>query len=170
MKKDLQTLMYTVMVIIVFTACRSTTSEVNTTTTSISSDSAKAIIAVRNTVYSNAVAKNDSAAFVNCYTDSFCLFAPNAPEICTKDGLGKFFSMMQQMGTKGLILTTKDVFCGKDIITETGTYNLQIANNQSVDKGKYMIVWKQDNGIWKMHRDIYNSDMPPPPPPPMPTK
>ena len=68
--------------------------------------------------------------------------------------------MMQQMGTQGLILNTKDVFCGKDIITETGTYEIQIANNQSVGKGKFIVVWKQENGIWKMHRDIFNSNMP----------
>lgn len=164
MKKDLQTLVYTVIAIILCTAC-GTTSEVRTTSTAISSDSAKAIIAVRNTIYSNAVAKNDSAAFVNCYTDSACIFAPNAPEICTKNGVGKFFGMMEQMGTKGLMLTTKEVFCGKDIITETGTYEIVVANNQSVDKGKFMAIWKQENGIWKMHRDIFNSDMPPAPMP-----
>ncbi len=159
MKKDLQTLIYIFIAFILFTAC-GTTSEVNTTTTAISSDAAKAIIAVRNTVYSNAVAKNDSTAFVNCYTDSCCLYAPNMPEICGKAGIGKFFSMMQQMGTKGLGLSTKEVFIGNDIITETGTYDIQIANNKSVDKGKFIVVWKQANGIWKMHRDIFNSDMP----------
>ena len=159
MQKDLQSLIYSLITLILFIAC-GTTSEVKTTSAAISNDAAKAIIAVRNTVFSDAVAKNDSVTFVNCYTDSLCLYAPNAPEICTKDGVGKFFSMMQQMGTKGLILNTKDVFCGKDIITETGTYEIQIANNQSVDKGKFIVVWKQENGIWKMHRDIFNSNIP----------
>jgi ketosteroid isomerase-like protein len=48
-------------------------------------------------------------------------------------------------------------------MTETATYDLQVANNQSLDKGKYIVVWKQDNGTWKMNRDIFNSDMPPAP-------
>lgn len=167
MKKNLQTLIYTIVAIILFTACRNN-SEVNTTTTAISSDSAKAMIAVKNAEFNNAIAKNDSTAFVNCYTDNLCFYPPNATEICNKDGVGKFFSGIQKMGVKGLLATTKDVFVSKDIITETGTYDLQIANNQSVDKGKYMVIWKQENGNWKMHRDIFNSDMPPPPP--MPTK
>lgn len=162
MKKDFQTLMYTIIAIVLFTAC-STTSEVKTAGTAISSDSAKAIIAARNMLYSNAVAKKDSSSFVNCYTDSLCLLPPNAPEICTKDGVGKFFSMMQQMGIQGLLFSTKELFIGNEVITETGTYDLQIANNQSIDKGKYIVVWKQENGTWKMHRDIYNSDMPPAP-------
>ena len=159
MKKDFQTLIYTIIAIVLFTAC-GTTNEAGTSSTTLTSDSAKAIIAARNTIYSTAVAKNDSVAFVNCYTDSLCLFAPNAPEMCTKDGVGKFFGMIKQMGIQGLLLSTKEVFVSKDILTETGTYDLQIANNQSVDKGKYIVVWKQENGTWKMHRDIFNSDMP----------
>ena len=164
MKKNVQTLVYTIIAIILFTAC-GTTNEVGAGTATLTIDSAKAIIAARNTVYSNAVAQSDSAAFVNCYTDSLCLFAPNTPEICSKDGAGKFFATMQQMGIKNLLLNTKELFLGKDIITETGTYNLQITNNQSVDKGKFIVVWKQQNGTWKMHRDIFNSDMPPAPTP-----
>lgn len=153
----MQTLMYTFIVLVLFAACRTTTSDVNTTT---SNESAKAIIAVKNTLFNNAIAKNDSTSFVNCYTDSLCFYPPNTTEICNKDGVGKFFSGIQKMGVKGLLLSTKEVFVGKDIITETGTYDLQIANNQSVDKGKYMVIWKQENGNWKMHRDIYNSNMP----------
>ena len=148
---------------ILLNACKNNTEAVKEMS-GMNADSAKATIAARNTVYSNAVAKNDSATFVNCYTDSCCLYAPNMPEICGKAGVGKFFSMMQQMGTKGLMLTTKDVFCGKDIMSETGVYDIQVAGGKSVDKGKYIIVWKQENNQWKMHRDIFNSDMPPMPP------
>jgi hypothetical protein len=49
MKKDLQTLMYTIIAIILFTAC-GTTSDAGKTSTTISNDSAKAIIAARNTL------------------------------------------------------------------------------------------------------------------------
>lgn len=91
------------------------------------------------------------------------MFAPNAPEICTKDGVGKFYSAIKQLGIQGLLLSTSDVFVGNHFMTETATYDLQVANNQSVDKGKYIVVWKQDNGTWKMNRDIFNSDMPPAP-------
>jgi len=27
-----------------------------------------------------------------------------------------------------------------------------------VDHGKYIVVWKRDDGRWKRHRDIFNSD------------
>ena len=83
MQKDLQSLIYSLITLILFIAC-GTTSEVKTTSAAISNDAAKAIIAVRNTVFSDAVAKNDSVTFVNCYTDSLCLYAP---EICNKNNI-----------------------------------------------------------------------------------
>ncbi len=36
------------------------------------------------------------------------------------------------------------------------------ADNKSLDKGKYVVVWKKQNGNWKMYRDIWNSNMPAP--------
>jgi ketosteroid isomerase-like protein len=33
------------------------------------------------------------------------------------------------------------------------------ADNKSLDKGKYVAVWKKENGTWKMYRDIWNSNM-----------
>ncbi len=35
--------------------------------------------------------------------------------------------------------------------------------SKNVDKGKYIVVWKKENGDWKVWRDIWNSDNPPPP-------
>jgi ketosteroid isomerase-like protein len=28
------------------------------------------------------------------------------------------------------------------------------------DKGKYIVVWKKEDGKWKLHRDLSNSDLP----------
>ena len=54
------------------------------------------------------------------------------------------------------------MFGGKDGVTETGTYEMFVDKNVSVDKGKFIVLWKQVDGKWKMHRDIWNSDMPVP--------
>ena len=43
---------------------------------------------------------------------------------------------------------------------ETGRYELYDAQNKILDKGKYVVVWKQENGEWKLFRDIFNSDLP----------
>lgn len=140
-------------------ACKNNT-EVVKEIAVFNADSAKATIAANNKAYSEAIAKGDSTSFVNLYTDDLCLYAPNTPEICGKAGVGKFFGMIQQMGVKGLVLKTTEVFGNKDVITEIGTYDMQIVGGKSVDKGKYVVVWKQVDGKLKMHRDIFNSNVP----------
>jgi len=47
---------------------------------------------------------------------------------------------------------------------ETGKYELFVGDKVSAEKGKFIVIWKEENGKWKMHRDIWNSDAPPPPP------
>ena len=29
-----------------------------------------------------------------------------------------------------------------------------------LDKGKYVVVWENENGSWKIYRDIFNTSMP----------
>jgi ketosteroid isomerase-like protein len=31
-----------------------------------------------------------------------------------------------------------------------------------MDRGKYIVVWKDEGGKWKLHRDIWNSSLPAP--------
>jgi ketosteroid isomerase-like protein len=49
-----------------------------------------------------------------------------------------------------------------DTAIEIGELTLYGAEAQVLDKGKYMVIWKRQDGKWKLHRDIFNSSMPPP--------
>jgi hypothetical protein len=33
-----------------------------------------------------------------------------------------------------------------------------------LDKGKYIVIWKKEDGTWKLHRDIWTTSVPPAPP------
>lgn len=35
---------------------------------------------------------------------------------------------------------------GKDAVVETGKYEVFVGNNVPVEKGKYIVVWKEENG------------------------
>jgi ketosteroid isomerase-like protein len=34
------------------------------------------------------------------------------------------------------------------------------ASGKQIDRGKYITVWKKQQGQWKLHRDIWNTSMP----------
>jgi ketosteroid isomerase-like protein len=33
-------------------------------------------------------------------------------------------------------------------------------DGKQIDKGKYIVLWKKEDGKWKLFRDCYNSDLP----------
>ena len=132
------------------------------TAAGFSLDSVKAAIAASNKIFGASFATGDSVAFANCYTSDGCIYNANMPRVCGPAGIQSFLSMGYKSGLRNVVLTTEEVMGGKDAVVETGTYEVFIANNVSVEKGKFVVAWKEENGKWKMHRDIWNSDAPPP--------
>jgi len=127
-------------------------------------DSVKAAIAASNQLYNESFAKGDSAMFIERYTSDAVLMAPNMPAFNGSAAIAGFYkAALTQMGVKGIALTTSDLYAEGDYATEQGTYELMGADNKSIDKGKFLVVWKKTDAGWKMYRDCFNSDNPPPP-------
>jgi ketosteroid isomerase-like protein len=125
----------------------------------------RASIDETNKAFTAAALKGDSAAFVSTfYHPDANIYAPNEPVMDAK----KTASMMTQfpkMGVTEFNLNTKELYEGDETVTEVGTYEMG-DGKKTVDKGKYMVVWKKDGDKWKLFRDIWNSDNPYSPPPP----
>lgn len=124
----------------------------------------KAAIAESNKTYGTTFTTGDSTAFVSHYTSDACILAPNAPKMCGSAMLTAFFNEGYKMGIRNITLTTDEVSGCQAEVIETGTYELLADSSKSLDKGKYILVWKEEDGKWKMHRDIWNSDSPMPAP------
>ncbi len=151
-----------VLALITFSACNN--GVVNTETSNFNLDSVKAQIAASNIAFAESWASGDSTKFTNCYTSDAVVYAPNMPAMSGAASLNGFFNEGFKWGIRNIPLKTTEVFGNKDIVVETGTYELFLENNVSGDKGKYIVMWKEENGKWKMYRDVWNSDTPMPPP------
>ena len=66
------------------------------------------------------------------------------------------------MGIKSVKLEIVEVEGHGDTAIEVGKYTLQGLGRKPLDTGKYIVIWKQVDGQWKLHRDIFNSSMPAP--------
>jgi len=144
-------------------SCNNESAKTNTAA-GFSLDSAKAAIAASNKVYGTCFASGDSTAFANCYTSDACINPAGMPKMCGTQAILGFFNGGRKMGISNVVLTTEEVMGGKDAVVETGKYELFVGDKVSAEKGKFIVIWKEENGKWKMHRDIWNSDAPPPPP------
>ena len=125
-------------------------------------DSAKAAITASNDAFGKMWAAGDSTAFGNCYTTDAQLNAPNMERMKGIAAAVAFFSEGYSWGIRGGSLTTEEVMGGPEVVGETGNYVITDSAGKAMDKGKYIVLWKMEDGKWKMHRDIWNSDNPMP--------
>ncbi|OSZ81285.1 hypothetical protein CAP36_08635 [Chitinophagaceae bacterium IBVUCB2] len=146
---------------IFFTSCESKTA--TTEASSFNIDSVRIQIAASNIIFGSSFGKADSAAFAALYTTDGCMSPQGMPKICGATGITAFFNEGVKAGFKNIALTTEEVLGGKEGVIETGKYEVLGEGGVSYEKGKYIVMWKEENGKWKMHRDIWNSDTTPAP-------
>ncbi|HUF52904.1 MAG TPA: DUF4440 domain-containing protein [Dehalococcoidia bacterium] len=114
-----------------------------------------------NAKFTKALREGDIATVASLYTTDGVLAAPNAPMVRGTAAIKEMFDgMVQQMGAPDLKLETQEVEDLGETAWELGTYRMNAAG--ITDTGKYIVVWKRQDGAWKLHADIWNSDAPPP--------
>jgi ketosteroid isomerase-like protein len=65
------------------------------------------------------------------------------------------------MGIKTATLEIQELEQHGDTVIDVGLYTLKSADDAVLDQGKYIVVWKNEDGNWKIHRDIFNSSLAP---------
>ena len=87
---------------------------------------------------------------------------PNADFVTGKKAIQAFWQAVMDMGVKEAKLEIVELESHGDAAIEISTFTLLGEVGQVLDKGKYVVIWKQEDGQWKLHRDIFNSSMPAP--------
>jgi uncharacterized protein (TIGR02246 family) len=113
-------------------------------------------------VFLDAFNQGDAAGVATQYTDDAQLMPPNSDIVFGKQAIQDFWQGVFNTGIKSAILETVEVGGSADIAYETGTYTMLVEGGQEIDRGKYIIVWKNEAGQWKLYRDIWNSSIPAP--------
>ena len=113
-----------------------------------------------NDEFQAAFERSDAAAIAHLYTSNGVLLPTGTESIQGTAGIQAFWQGALEMGIKRVKLDSKDVEELTDTAIELGNYTLFGPNQQVLDKGKYLVVWKEQQGRWKLHQDIWNSSLP----------
>ncbi|MEY4383944.1 MAG: hypothetical protein RI995_1486 [Bacteroidota bacterium] len=114
-----------------------------------------------NRSFENFVSKGDSVGLAtNVYTIDAKFMNPNAPSAEGRAAVTSAISGIFKSGITGIKLTSKEIWGDGNTITEEGAFELNIKDGTVVEKGKYLVMWKKEDGKWKIHRDMFSSDMP----------
>ena len=106
--------------------------------------------------------RGDAAGLAAFYTENGQILPPNSDFVTGRQAIQAFWQGAMDMGIKGVKIEIVEVEGLGDTAYTVGKYTLQGEGGQVLDKGKFVVIWKQEDGQWKLHRDIFNSSMPAP--------
>jgi ketosteroid isomerase-like protein len=114
-----------------------------------------------NDIASQAIASGTIEELELVYTENARILPPGAAMVSGRTGIIEFWRAAVAGGLRRVVLTTVDVLPAGDGLVEIGRADLTMGgDNVTV---KYVVFWKEENGIWKWHVDIWNdsgTDMP----------
>jgi ketosteroid isomerase-like protein len=106
--------------------------------------------------------RRNFAALDEIYTSNASILPPGAPMISGREDIKKFWSdLIQSVNAKSAVLSSVDVMPSGDGLVEIGRATLTIqpqGQPESQLAVKYVVFWRQEEGRWKWHVDIWNQN------------
>ncbi|MBV8827645.1 MAG: nuclear transport factor 2 family protein [Acidobacteriaceae bacterium] len=129
------------------------------TSTRLSADAIRAGMADTNDLFNKEVfGKRNFDALDRIYTTDARILPPGAPMISGRSAIKEFWSgMIQSANAKSAVLESIDVIATGDGAVEIGRATLTLEPNAQMEV-KYVVYWKNEDGRWKWHIDIWNAN------------
>lgn len=123
----------------------------------------RAAMAATNDLFNTQVfGKRNFDALDNIYTANARILPPGAPMISGRKAIKEFWSsLIQSANAKSAVLATVDVTLAGDGVIEVGraTLTIQPEGGAAAEiEAKYVVYWRQEDGLWKWHIDIWNQN------------
>jgi len=116
-------------------------------------------ISKANEAFMSALSNGDAAGVAAQYTDDAQFMAPNADLVIGKQEIQNVIQGFVDAGINGISLESTEIEGIGNMAFEIGKYTLSV-DEQVIDNGKYIVIWKKVEEDWKLHRDIFNSNIP----------
>ena len=104
--------------------------------------------------------RGDSKEIAALYTNDGQLFPAQSDLVTGKQSIHEFWKTAIDSGIKTVQLDTLETEGYGDTAIEVGKYRFGGEGEQMIDEGKYLVIWKRENGQWRLHREIWNTSLP----------
>ena len=125
--------------VLMIAGCNTSSPGSGTAQPTIDSTRAAKAVATEQQVFMDAFRKADSISVADVYTHDAKVMNAGMPAMITTKTLG--------------------VWNNTNTIVEEGKWMMANKEGEAYDHGKYLILWKMEDGKWKKFRDCHNSDI-----------
>ncbi len=141
-------------------SCKKQVDALTSDTPTFDAEAAKTAIEERSKIFVDAINSKDSVGLANCYTADAKFMQPNDKSIEGRANIKKIFGQWMKGGMPQMSITVHEVWGCEDMVAAENSWTFINQSGKTVDAGKSLEIYKMEDGVWKLHRDCYNSDMP----------
>jgi ketosteroid isomerase-like protein len=139
---------------ILISSCNQKISEKNLKSNQTDLSILKKEIELRLREYESHLKNGDSIALGNMYMED----AEIIPSTIGRNNITKAFGSMIKDSITGSSFKTTNLWGDEELLVEDGTGTWYHTNGTAVGSGRYLLVWKKDDGKWKILRDTWFPD------------
>lgn len=108
--------------------------------------------------FAAALRNGDTVALAGLYTVDGQVLAPDLEPV-RGPAIREYWTSLLGTGVQDVRLESVELDVHGDTAIELGEFALLGVAGALMENGKYLVVWKHDRGVWRMHRDIWNSSL-----------
>lgn len=106
--------------------------------------------------------KRNLAALDDVYTSDARMLPPGAPMVSGRSAIKAFWgNAIESLNATSAVLESVEVLAAGDGMVEIGRATLTAAPQGQTPmqmEAKYVVYWRQEDGRWKWHVDIWNAN------------
>ena len=110
--------------------------------------------------FQKSIEQGDLGNIGNLYTEDAKILPPNMDMLEGRDSIQAFWQRASEMGIKSYQPEILEVEYSGNLGFFLGKYTLYGDVNQIINKGKFITIFKNIDGEWRVYRDIFNSSIP----------
>ncbi|MBI1193801.1 MAG: DUF4440 domain-containing protein [Bacteroidetes bacterium] len=121
---------------------------------------AAGIIQKKTNKFTAAHITKDTAYLNNSFTKDARVFPPNAEAVVGRSDIAQLNVDWVNYGVYEFTEKSTALYGNQEYLIDEGTYYLRYGDENTIDQGKYINIWTQENGDWKICSNIWNSNLP----------
>jgi len=116
------------------------------------------IIQEKNNQFTKAHVMGDNAAIDTLFTLDAKSFPPNAKPVFGRSAIAALTEEYIEFGVSEFFEETIELYGCEDMLIDQGNYIMKYGKDNTIEKGKYLNVWKNVDGQWKIYTNIWNTN------------
>lgn len=117
-----------------------------------------AVIEVENELV-RLVNKADWESVSSLYVKDGMILPPGAPPISGRTAIATFWLTIAKRGMHFLQLHLVDLEVSGDLLIAHGKYTMSNKDNEILDIGKFIAIYRKENNQWRLQTDMFNSNL-----------